>query len=141
MNRIQDNLVDYGERIKKIRRELAVSQKDFAAKLNIAASFLSEIESGKTKPGYNFLVKLAAEFDVNPTWILLGTGPMFIKEVPAISEGDFGIHTESIKELLWYFRHSPLVRLSVMAFASKFLLDNEAIIKKDIKMNEPEKEK
>jgi transcriptional regulator with XRE-family HTH domain len=141
MNRIQDNLVEYGERIKKIRRELAVSQKDFAAKLNIAASFLSEIESGKTKPGYNFLVKLAAEFDVNPTWILLGTGPMFIKEAPSIGEDDYGIHTESIKELLWYFKRSPLVRLSVTAFASKFLLDNEAIIKKDIKKNKPEEEK
>lgn len=141
MNRIQDNLVEYGERVKKIRRELAISQKDFAAKLNIAASFLSEIESGKTKPGYNFLVKLAAEFDVNPSWILLGTGSMFINRTPPIGEDEFGIHTESIKELLWYFKRSPLVRLSVTAFASKFLLDNEAIIKRDIKKNEPEKEK
>lgn len=139
MNEIQDYLTDYSKRLREVRRTLDISQKDFAAELSISSSFLSEIESGKTKPGYNFLTKLASEFNVNPAWLLLGKGPMFLKddETDAIADDAFGDHTESIKELLWYFVHSPLVKLSVMAFATKFLLDNEEIIQRDIERNKP----
>lgn len=143
MAEIQDYLTEYGKRLRDVRRVLDISQKDFAAQLNVSPSFLSEIESGKTKPGYNFLLKLAAVFDVSPAWLLLEKGAMFFKDEKAstIENDEFGDHTESIKELLWYFKHSPLVKLSVMAFASKFLLDNEDIIKKDIERNQQKDEK
>lgn len=143
MAEIQDYLTEYGKRLRDVRRVLDISQKDFAAQLNVSPSFLSEIESGKTKPGYNFLLKLAAVFDVSPAWLLLEKGAMFFKDekASAIENDEFGDHTESIKELLWYFKHSPLVKLSVMAFASKFLLDNEDIIKKDIERNQQKDEK
>jgi hypothetical protein len=73
---------------------------------------------------------------------LLGKGTMFLKddEAGSITDDAFGDHTESIKELLWYFVHSPLVKLSVMAFATKFLLDNEEIIQRDIERNKPKEE-
>jgi transcriptional regulator with XRE-family HTH domain len=143
MTEIEDHLTEYGKRLRDVRRVLDISQKDFAAQLFVSPSFLSEIESGKTKPGYNFLLKLAAVFDVNPAWLLLGKGAMFFKDETAstIANDEFGDHTESIRELLWYFKHSPLVKLSVMAFASKFLLDNEDIIKKDIERNQQKDEK
>ena len=137
MAEIQDYLIEYGKRLRDVRRVLDISQKDFAAQLLVSPSFLSEIESGKTKPGYNFLVKLATVFDVNPAWILLGQGAMFFKDEKnsSVANNEFGDHTASIMELLWYFKHSPLVKLSVMAFASKFLLDNEDIINRDIERN------
>jgi transcriptional regulator with XRE-family HTH domain len=143
MAEIQDHLIEYGKRLRDVRRVLDISQKDFAAQLDVSPSFLSEIESGKTRPGYNFLLKLAAVFDVSPAWLLLGKGAMFFKDenTSAIVNDEFGDHTESIKELLWYFKHSPLVKLSVMAFASKFLLDNEDIIKRDIERNQQKAEK
>lgn len=143
MTEIQDYLSDYGKRLKEVRRILDISQKDFAAKLFVSPSFLSEIESEKTKPGYNLLLKLATVFDVNPAWILMGKEPIFFKDkdTSTITEDEFGDHTESIMELLWYFKHSPLVKLSVMAFASKFLLDNEEIINRDIERNKPKEEK
>lgn len=142
MTEIHDYLIDYSKRLREVRRTLDISQKDFAAELKVSPSFLSEIESGKTKPGYNFLTKLAAVFNVNPSWILLGKGPMFIKddETGSIADDEFGDHTESIKELLWHFKHSPLVKLSVMAFAQKFLLDNEEIIQRDIERNKTQEE-
>jgi transcriptional regulator with XRE-family HTH domain len=143
MTEIQDYLSDYGKRLKEVRKILDISQKDFAAKLFVSASFLSEIESEKTKPGYNLLLKLATVFEVNPAWILMGKQPIFFKDKDAstITVDEFGDHTESIMELLWYFKNSPLVKLSVMAFASKFLLDNEEIINVDIERNKPKEEK
>lgn len=138
MVEVQDNSVECGERLKEVRAHMKISQKNFAADLGVAASYLSEIESGKTRPGYNFLIKLADVFNVSPNWILLGMGNMFLSGDDQWLPGDqdFGEQTEGILKLLNYFAKSPLVKLSVMAFASKFLLTNEAIIQKDIEKNQ-----
>ena len=141
MTEVQYNFVECGERLKKVRAQLKISQKDFAAHLGIAASYLSEIESGKTRPGYNFLIKLAEVFKVSSNWILLGTGGMFLtgENDWFMGRKDFGEQAESIRKLLDYFAKSPLVRLSVMAFASKFLLTNEVSIRKDIEKHQGKK--
>ncbi len=125
---------NYGNRLREIRSLLGISQKDFASKMGIAASFLSEVEKEKTKPGYNFLIKLAEVFDINPSWLLLERGGMFLSAAggPNGKEYDFGEQAEEIRDLLTYLEKSPLVRLSVMAFATKFLLANESIINRDI---------
>jgi DNA-binding transcriptional regulator YiaG len=44
-----DITIDFGNRLKKTRGHLHLSQKDFAARLDIAGSYLSEIEAGKTR--------------------------------------------------------------------------------------------
>jgi transcriptional regulator with XRE-family HTH domain len=67
----------YGDRLKELRATLNLSQKNFAKQLGIAASFLSELEKGKTKPGYNFLINLYETFDISPSWVLLGKGSMY----------------------------------------------------------------
>lgn len=130
----EDVINDYGKRLREIRNILDVSQKDFASRLGISPSFLSELEIGKTKPGYNFLVKLAEAFDISPSWVLLGHGQMFLsgekKEIGI--EFDFGDQAEKIRDLLILFEKSPLMRNAVMAFASKYLLSNEIIINRDI---------
>jgi transcriptional regulator with XRE-family HTH domain len=141
MSEKNDITHDYGERLREIRSHLDFSQKDFAAELGIAPSFLSELEKEKTKPGYNFLMKLAEVFNISPSWVLLGHGQMFLNEKNGkpVIEQDFGEQTDEIRNLLIYFEKSPLVRLSVMAFASKFLLANEDIINRDIDEHNPGK--
>lgn len=48
-----------GEKIKQVRKELGLTQKDFAAKLNISRSNLSDIENGRNKAGnLNLLTKI-----------------------------------------------------------------------------------
>lgn len=141
MDRNNDITCDYGERLRQLRGDLDISQKDFAAQMGIAASFLSEIEKGKTKPGYNFLIKCAETFKVSPTWLLLGIGSVFLDKNSEVFNNldEFGEQTDEIRDLLIYFRNSPLVRLSVLAFSSKFLLNNEAIINRDIKEHSAKK--
>lgn len=130
----QDETIDVGKRLKDLRRQLDISQKDFAAQLDISSSYLSEIESGKTKPGYNFLRLIAKTFRINPSWILLEEGDIFLdnEDGPNISEKDFGDATDRVKELLYYMKKSPLVQSTVLGFFIKFLYDNEDIINKDI---------
>lgn len=129
----QDNLTTCADRLKQVRRQLRFKQKEFAAKMDISASYLSELETGKTRPGYNFLRILAEMFDISSDYLLHGIGGMFLEmDNPNVVELDFGDQTRQIKEMLEYFKVSPLVRLTVMAYTSRFMLSNEDIIKKDI---------
>ncbi len=49
-----DTILDFGNRLKRTREHLHLSQKDFAARLDIAGSYLTEIEASKTRPGFEF---------------------------------------------------------------------------------------
>ena len=135
-----NNAIQVGKRLKAVRRELDISQKDFAARIDVSGSYLSEIESGKTKPGYNFLTAIAKEFRVSPSWLLLEEGEMFLGKDKAssvsIGENEFGDQTQRVKELLEYFKQSPLVQSTILSYAGKFLYDNEESIRKDIEKNE-----
>ena len=139
-----------GTRIKSLRQALHLSQKDFAAKINAAPSQLSAIEAGKAKPGYHFLFKTVSSISVNANWLLSGAGEMFLpdetKEITGKTQGaadadnfDFGSHKEDIMEMLHYCTNSPLVRICMLAHFSQFYLNNETIIRRDMKKFEQKK--
>jgi transcriptional regulator with XRE-family HTH domain len=142
-NGSENNVVEVGRRLKDIRRALGISQKDFAARIDVTGSLLSEIEAGKVKAGYHFLIAIAREFRVNPTWVLLEEGEMFLSKdglsAGAVNGNEFGDQTVRVKELLWYLKHSPLVQSTVLGFVGKFLLENEQSIRKDIEKSETRK--
>jgi transcriptional regulator with XRE-family HTH domain len=127
----------YGERLKELRASLDLSQKDLAKQLGIAASFLSELEKGKTKPGYNFLINLAQTFNISPSWVLLGKGSMYLQDNTDTStiDDEYGDDSGEIRDLLIYLKKSPLVRATILADFTKFLLSNEEIIARDIDHN------
>ena len=137
----ENDTSEVGKRLKDVRRVLDISQKDFAAGIDVSGSYLSEIESGKTKPGYNLILAVARKFNVSPNWLLLEQGEMFIGKdsMAAISENDFGDQAERVKELLLYLKKSPLVQSTVLGFVSKFLYENEESIRKDIEKNKAKK--
>ncbi len=133
----QQTVTDFGDRLKDVRKKLKISQKDFAARMGITGGYMSEIEYGKAKPGFDFFIKVARLFDVNINWLLFGRGEMFFSEKEGIRsvEDDLSGHDEKVKEILRYFKKSPLVKFSVMAYAIKFLHDNEEAVKKDMESN------
>lgn len=53
-----------GERIKKRRNERGMSLRDLAEKVEVSASFLSQVEQGKASPSIENLKKIANELDV-----------------------------------------------------------------------------
>jgi transcriptional regulator with XRE-family HTH domain len=70
-------------RIKEIRKSLNLTQSKFADLLNVSNGFISEIESGNKKPGYDILISLKKEFNININWLLIGEGEMLADIVPA----------------------------------------------------------
>ena len=72
-----------GERMKKVRKELGLIQKDFAAAVGITDAYISDIEKGKKYPSDPILQLIAVKHHINLTWLETGTGPMFVWQSPA----------------------------------------------------------
>ncbi|HSW59591.1 MAG TPA: helix-turn-helix domain-containing protein [bacterium] len=68
-----------GKKIREIRIILKKSQKEMAKELGISQSYLCGIESGNKQPNGNTIIKLADQFHVNCSWLMNGTGPVFVK--------------------------------------------------------------
>jgi transcriptional regulator with XRE-family HTH domain len=61
-----DFLILLGNRIKTLRKEKAVSQRELAYKIGMEKSNLSVIENGKSNPQILTLLKIAAALEVKP---------------------------------------------------------------------------
>ncbi len=67
-----------GKRMRALRLHLKVSQTALAKKLNVKPSAISQIESGKIRPGNDTMLLLTKLCDVNLHWLLTGKGPMWV---------------------------------------------------------------
>ncbi len=132
-----EKLIELGKRVKMIRREMHISQKDFAAKINISGSFLSEIEAGKSKPGYDFLYNVSRVCNVSLPYVLHGVGGMFTDidyKPDMISKEPEDERITSMDEILWYAERSTLFRHTVLSHAAKFVYDNQETMKKEMEI-------
>lgn len=59
-----------GDRIKKSRNEKALSLRELASKVELSASFLSQIEQGKASPSIENLKKIATALDVRVSYLI-----------------------------------------------------------------------
>ena len=66
-----------GERLKTIRKDVAMSQSDFATELGTSASYVSDIEKGKSSIGINLLITLKRRFKIRIDWLISGEGEMY----------------------------------------------------------------
>lgn len=56
--------MNIGEAIKKLRKEMQLSQKDFAAKCNITQPYLSQIENNKKIPNFNIIEQISKQASI-----------------------------------------------------------------------------
>ncbi len=73
------------DRLKRIRKSLGVTQKDFASHLGITQTAYSMIESGKRVLAPRYIRIICNAFGVNESWLMSGKGEMFL-ESPDESE-------------------------------------------------------
>lgn len=64
------------ERIKQLRKDLAMTQQLFADRISISRSALAKIESGENMPSSQTIQLICQQFGVRKDWLLEGTGPM-----------------------------------------------------------------
>lgn len=68
------------DRIKKIRKELDLTQQKFSDKLGIQRNTVAMYEMGRTFPSDAIIRSICREFDVNEDWLRTGNGEMFVKK-------------------------------------------------------------
>lgn len=133
---IKMDLAGIGSRVKAIRKILDFTQKEFALTMEITMVTLSDIETGKKRPGSDILFNLSELYDVNLDFLLFGRGDMFRHALEndevMIGDNTFGDYTDDIRELLWYMRNSRLARGGFVALAKEFMFRNEVLIKSEI---------
>lgn len=68
------------DRIKKIRKELDLTQQKFADKLGVQRNTIAMYEMGRTLPSDAIIRSICREFNINEDWLRTGQGEMFIKQ-------------------------------------------------------------
>lgn len=66
-----------GERIKKVRRSLDLTQQEFCGRIGLKRNSISLIESGSRNTSDQTIYSICREFGVNEEWLRNGHGEMF----------------------------------------------------------------
>jgi len=77
---VSEQLKALGERIREARKNKGITQLDLAEKVQISASYMSDIEMGKTNFGVETLMRISEELQVSTDWLIRAAVP----EVSAI---------------------------------------------------------
>lgn len=132
MSKKKDIAVEIGQRVISIRKQLRLHQKEMAADLNISASYLCEIESGRAKPNIELLIKMVSLYNINLNYLVMGTGKMLLDGGQQMEDERFDIDAgvETIEELTWLMKNSKFFRTTIMSLANKTIISEGEIIKK-----------
>lgn len=69
-----------GERIKKLRKDLDLTQQKFGERLGIKGNTVAQYELGRNEPIDAVLSLICKEFHVNEEWLRTGSGDMFVEQ-------------------------------------------------------------
>ena len=67
------------ERIRKLRKNLDLTQREFAEKIGVKQNTVAQYEMGRNVPIDSVISLICREFNVNEEWLRNGTGDMFIE--------------------------------------------------------------
>ncbi|OXS56430.1 DNA-binding XRE family transcriptional regulator [Bacillus sp. V-88] len=70
-------MTDISNRYRELREVNKLNQKEFAKKIGINQSSLSDIEKGRTKPSVDTIMATCRTFGVQADWILFGEKVVF----------------------------------------------------------------
>lgn len=100
-------------RIKVLIKALEIKKVDFARRLNISQSFVSDMCSGKSKPSDRTILDICREFNVSEKWLRTGEGEMFNQSVEnTVDRLCTEFHASELESRIIraYFRIDPRIR-------------------------------
>ncbi len=71
------NSLNIGERIKKLRKSLDMTQQEFAERIGVKRNTIGQYEIGRNEPIDAIINLICREFNVNKEWLQTGIGEMF----------------------------------------------------------------
>lgn len=110
------------ERIKKLRKELGLTQQEFADRLNIKRGTMANYEIGRNVPIDAVISLICREFNVSETWLRTGDGEMFLQRS----------REDEIAAFLSDLRGGPDFRQKFISVLSRMTEDEWAILEKKV---------
>lgn len=83
------------ERIKALRKELNLTQQEFANRINVKRNTVATYEMGRNQPIDAVISLICKTFNVSEEWLRDGSGEMFIERSP---EEEVGYYVEDLLE-------------------------------------------
>ncbi len=114
-----------GSRIKKLRKELELTQTEFASRIGSVQNTVTGYESGRRNPSSPVISLICREFGVSESWLRTGEGEMFIEETPdekfmrvakAIASSDSKSDQMIRRTLLYFFEMDEAGKETLMNF-------------------------
>lgn len=68
------------ERLKELRKQIGLTQQQFADRIGIKRNTIANYEIGRNVPVDSIIVLICREFNVNENWLRNGTGEMFLPD-------------------------------------------------------------
>lgn len=93
-------------RLKEIREDNKLTQKEFAECINLKQEKIRDIENYKAKVTVEIALAIEDRFNINLRWLLSGRGDKSINEKFCINTNDYP-NIEDIKELLGLLKETP----------------------------------
>ncbi len=91
-------MVDFGKRLKELRQEKNLTQKQLAAQIGVRNSIISFYEVGDRQPSVEIIIKLAAVFHVSTDY-LMGIAPRKTLDIDGLSDSDVSILSQLVEAL------------------------------------------
>lgn len=113
------------ERLVTLRKELSLTQSEFAKTINRTQGTYSAYEVGSSKVPERTIVDICREYNVNETWLREGTGSMF-RPV----KSDESLFLEEAAKLI---KSRDPVTIKAVAFLLKLINDGEDELKEAYK--------
>ena len=67
-----------GERIKKVRKTLDLTQQEFSDRIGMKRNSIAQVEMGRNTSEQT-IISICREFNINETWLRTGKGEMFLQ--------------------------------------------------------------
>ena len=119
--------MSFGAKLKKCRKDMSLSQKEFGQKIGVAESTVSLYESNKRFPDADTLKKISALFEVSLDYLLGNAPAKAVKpkpagrgvRIPVLGRVVAGIPIEAVEEILDYEEITPELAATGEFFALK----------------------
>lgn len=99
MNKENDDQMDLGQRIRRRRETLNITQQELADALSISPQYISAVENNKKVPSLALISELAKQLGVSVDYLVSGEEGIIKDTIPAI-KADKGLSLKAKKALI-----------------------------------------
>ena len=112
-----------GERLKAIRKDLALNQTEFGQRVGLSQTTIGQYENETRPMTDRFISQLETEFGVNRSYLLSGNGSMFVDNTKMLvnqMRNDLGMTETEVELLQTFLSFPPAEREQAIAFGKQF---------------------